>query len=253
MVSTDFETLGFSSREQRVYVALVETGKCSATSLSKRVRMPRATLYSVLDSLLEKGVISREPIRGSRLFLPNNLTSLKRIVDRETELLEAKKSAADELMRVLGPNFKNSKEVQPKLQFFEGQQNIENMLYEYLPIWRESYSRVSDYTLWGYQDHTFVESYRRWHDFMWATRQTEEKICLFSNSTDIEKELQLKIPNREVRLLPKGAHFSSSIWVYGDYIVMAVTGEKTHYAYHLKDPRFAGNLATIFSLLWNAV
>ena len=155
-------------------------------------------------------------------------------------------------MESLAPHFKASGHSPPKLQFFEGRKNIENMLYEDLPIWRESYGRTSNNTLWGYQDHLFVESYDAWHKFMWATRQPEERICLFSNAADVEKELRHKIKGREVRALPAGVQFSSSMWIYGDYIVMGVTRQKAHYVYQMKDPLFAGNLRTIFELLWNA-
>ncbi|MFN8389006.1 MAG: helix-turn-helix domain-containing protein [Bdellovibrionota bacterium] len=252
MLTKSFQTLGFGDKEQQVFLALVEAGKASATALSKQTKLPRATLYAVLETLLEKGVISRDPLRGSRLFIPNKLTAINRLVEQHREQLAEKEAAAADLIESLAQSFRKSEYAAPKLQFFEGRQNIENMLYEYWPVWRESYSRSSNYTLWGYQDHTFVESYRKWHLEMWASRGTEEKIRLFSNTADIEKELHHQIPHREVRALPKGVQFSSSMWIYGDYIVMAVTGKPTHYAYQIKDPLLAGNLRTIFELMWNA-
>lgn len=250
MLEHAFQTLGFSDKEQLVYRALVSSGKCSATALSKRVRIPRATLYAVLDSLVEKGVIAREPIRGSRLFVPNQLSALQRLVEKQKVELSEREQAVRHVIDLLGPHFRTSGTTPPKLLFFEGEKNIENMLYEYLPVWRESYSRVSDFTLWGYQDHTFVERYAQWHAYMWETRGPQEKIRLFSNSTDIEKELRRRVPRREVRPLPAGVQFSSSIWIYGEYIVMGVTRQTTHYAYQLRDPMFAGNLRSIFEHLW---
>ena len=108
MLTPAFEALGFTEKEQQVYVALVETGKCSATTLSKQVRIPRATLYAVLESLVQKGVISREPIRGSRLFIPNQLSALSRIVEQQKAQIVENEKAARAIRETLAPNLKAS-------------------------------------------------------------------------------------------------------------------------------------------------
>jgi hypothetical protein len=50
-----------------------------------------------------------------------------------------------------------------------------------------------------------------------------------------------------------GVKFSSSIWIYGGYIVMGITSQKPHYALQMKEPVFASNLRTVFELLWRSV
>ena len=252
MIENAFQRLGFSGKEQDVYLAIADLGKTSATILSKKTKIPRATLYAVLDGLIEKGVISREQKGGSSNFLVNSPNVFVRLVEQEKEEVQAKEKAALDLVDFLTPYLKSTHYSIPKLQIFEGKQNIENMLYDYLPRWRESYALTGSYTLWGYQDPTFVESYIEWHHYMWETRDPREKICLFSNSGNVEKELRHKIGQREVRPLPEGTRFSSSIWIYGDYIVMGVTRQKPHYAVQMHDSVFAANLRTIFELLWKA-
>lgn len=252
MLAKYFQEFGFNEKEEKVYLSLAELGKATAGVLSKKTNIPRATVYSVLESLSTKGVISQEQTRGTTLYVAGGPSVFLRLIETEREKLQEREKMAQELAEFLEPYFKGTQYSIPKLQFFEGRQNIENMLYDYLPIWRESYTKMKDFTLWGYQDHTFVEQYRKWHEFLWRTKNEKEKICLFSNPSDIEKELDHKIPNREVRPLPQGVQFSSSIWIYGEYIVMAITRQKPHYAFQLKDTVFASNLRTIFQLLWKA-
>ncbi len=247
-----FLQLGFSAKEQQIYLSLVEQGKATASALSKRTKIPRATLYGHLETLLSRGVITKEQKRGSSSFLVNNLSSLLRLVENEQEQLKMKAQAAKELTSLLSPVLKVAGYSPPKIQIFEGRKSIENMLYDHWPLWRESYYRYGDNTLWGYQDPTFVESYLKWHHYMWQDMSGRERICLFSNPANIEKELQHKIQNREVRALPASANFSSSIWIYGEYIVMGMTRQEPHYAVQLKDPIFAANLRTFFELLWSA-
>lgn len=247
-----FGQLGFQPKEQQVFLALVEHGKSSATQLSKRTKIPRATLYALLETLLHKGLISKEQKRGSSLYLVSSLEALPRLVETEREQLKVKEQAAKELCSFLSPVMKVAGYSPPKIQVYEGRKSIDSMLYDNLPLWRESYYRFGDNTLWGYQDPTFVESYLKWHHYMWQSMSGREKIRLFSNSANIEQELRHKIKGREVRALPAGAHFSSSIWIYGEYIVMGMTRQEPHYAVQLKDPIFASNLRTFFELLWGA-
>lgn len=252
LLANALEQLGFDDKEQAVYLALTDLGRVSPTVLSKRTHIPRATLYAVLESLSDKGVISREQGGRATFYLATNPVSLLRLVERERESVATKEAIATELVEYLLPLAHGKDHTIPKLQVFEGTTSIENMLYDYLPLWRESYSRLGNFTLWGYQDPTFVESYLKWHHHMWESRDPREKINLFSNAADVEQELSHQIPQREVRALPAGVVFRSSIWIYGDYIVLGMTRQKPHYAVQIKDEIFGSNLRTIFELLWKA-
>ena len=252
LLANALEQLGFDDKEQSVYLALTDLGRVSPTVLAKRTTIPRATLYAVLETLSEKGVVSREQSGRTTYYFASSPVSLLRLVERERESVKAKESVARELVDYLLPLAQGKDHAIPKLQIFEGATSIENMLYDYLPMWRESYARVGDFTLWGYQDPTFVESYIKWHHHMWETRDPREQINLFSNAADLEQELSHRIPRREVRALPAGVLFRSSIWIYGDYIVLGMTRQTPHYAVQIKDEIFGSNLRTIFELLWKA-
>lgn len=252
MLNELFARLGFTEKEFTVYLALAESGKSAATVLSKRTRIPRATLYAILESLTERGVITRENTSSTTLFRANGPESFTRMVQHQRDEVEERSRAAKQLGELLTPYMKETQYSIPKIQLYEGKPSIESMLYEYLPLWRESYGRVGNDTLWGYQDPTFVESYLRWHNHMWETRGPNERICLFSNREHLKEEVSRSIDRREVRALPAGIEFSSSIWIYGEYIVMGMTRSKPHWCVQMKDAVFSANLRAIFQLLWQA-
>lgn len=252
MIEELFGKLGYSPNETKIYSRLVECDKATASDLSKNTKIPRATVYTVLDSLIERGVVTHEKSGGKSFFVAAPPSALSREVEIQREVLDERSKIAKDLAKALTPHFRKVEHSIPRLNFVEGKRNIETLLYEYLPEWRRSTGEVGDFTLWGYQDHTFVEEYRRWHDHLWRTRSTKEKIYLFSNASNIEKELLHKVPMREVRALPEGTLFRSSIWLYGDYILIAMTRERPHFAIHIKNDIFAANLRAIFQLLWRA-
>ena len=64
--------LGFSQREAEVYLMLLRIGPSPASSLAQRVGMKRVTVYSVLDSLLARGLVTFEQEGGYRKYIPHD-------------------------------------------------------------------------------------------------------------------------------------------------------------------------------------
>ena len=124
------------------------------------------------------------------------------------------------------------------------------MLHARLPTWEQSMLR-EDRVLWGYQDHSFVQPYMSWLKWYWKRNEKwQVRIQLFSNQSDIETGLKNKVPLRTIRPFPAPFQFDSSIWVCGEYIIMLVTNQLPHFAFELRDARFARSLRSVFQLLW---
>lgn len=250
MIEEYFEQLGFTRNESSIFLALAEVGKSTASLLAKRVGIPRTTAYSVLESLVQKGVVSLEQKGSSTFYSCNKPVSLLRMIEEEQERVAEQVHVARQLVEMVGPYFKSRHFSIPKIQFFEGRQNVNNMLYDFSDAWRESVSAV-DYTWWGYQDHTFVEKYLPWLEHIWSTAPSQEMVKLLSNESQIEVDVKDKFPRRrQVKPVPEPFHFSSTIWILGEYILLIMTRQKPEYAFQMKDPVFAENLRTLFKMLW---
>ena len=123
------------------------------------------------------------------------------------------------------------------------------MLAEFLPDYFES-MRKYDNTLWGYQDHTFVEHHKDWLERYWGQKDNDHRISLFSNRSDIEGMLKHRVKNREIRVFAKDFQLSSTLWISGDYITLIMTRQLPHYAFQLYDILFAENLRRVFQAFW---
>lgn len=250
MYEAQFETLGFTRTEAVVYLSLAKSGRASAQAIARRVNLARTTVYSVLENLEAKGLAKREKKGQTTLFSANRPAAFLRLLESEREDLARKQQVARSLVDAIEPLFRNTGPLAPKLQIFQGQRAVENMLYDYVEAWRQG-MRETDLTWWGYQDHTFVEHYLRWLQDYWRVKNPAEKVQLISNDVALEKELRGQVPGREIRPVSTSLDFSSTIWVCGDYIILIVTREEPHSAYQLRDALFANNLRLIFSLLWS--
>ncbi len=244
-----FRQLGFHENEVKVYLSLAELGKASPALVAKRIGLPRTTVYSVLGNLSEKGLVSSEQQGRATYFSALPPSALARTLESERAKLKAKERTATELSALIEPLFRATNFSIPRTQFYEGRNAVENLLYEQSPHWRESILQ-HDKIWWGYQDHTLVEEYRTWLDWYWPSMLEGERIQLISNQAPIERKLKGKIPNRTIIRGSKGFHFSSTIWICGDYIILIMSKQDPHYAFQIRDPVFAANLREVFRMLW---
>ncbi len=241
--------LGFNATETKIYLLLLELGKSTANILSKRLGIPRTTVYSALGNLVTKGIVSEEKESSVTFFIIQSVNSLERMIENEKRELKSKEDSMKALLPQLQSLFQSTQYHVPRIQYFEGNKNVENMLYDFSKTWQEEVMKT-DKVWWGYQDHTFVESYMKWLQYYWEMKQPDEVVQLLSNASEVEKKLKGKIQNRDIRPVPSGYNFNSTIWVLGDCIVMIMTQQSPHYAFQIRDPLFAGNLRELFKMLW---
>jgi sugar-specific transcriptional regulator TrmB len=62
------EDMGFSPREAKVYLALLETGSSTITNIIKKSEVPSSKIYEVLDRLMQKGAVSYLKIGRAKHF-----------------------------------------------------------------------------------------------------------------------------------------------------------------------------------------
>lgn len=129
---------GMSAKESKIYLTILEMGNCSASTISRRSGVKRVTVYTVLQELIKKGVAFetvKNEVKYFSVINPDNLFSTF-----EQQYFQFKE---------LLPKFMSIKEQygdRPALQFFQGKQNVNQMLYDYSMIWAESISKYD--TTW---------------------------------------------------------------------------------------------------------
>lgn len=66
----ELKKLGFNEYEAKSYVSLVKQGPVTAYQVSKDSGIPRARIYDVLSSLVEKGIVLKEEINDTARYSP---------------------------------------------------------------------------------------------------------------------------------------------------------------------------------------
>lgn len=244
--------LGFSEKESALYLALAESGKTTATSLARKTKLSRSSVYFVLEALKTRGLVVAETKNKTTLFTAQHPSALGEEIRKERDGLKEKLQFAERLAEDLLPYFRSKQFHVPKLQFFEGRNAVKETLSRQEDRWHGSMLE-RDCTWWGFEDGSLWEQYRPWFEHLWKKFRTvrEEKlnVRVFTN-VPISDFLESKFPRTKLRPLPTGYKFSTTLWLMGDYVALISTREKPHYLYQLEDPALAENLRVIFRLLW---
>lgn len=92
-IMEEYEELGLTKNESKVYQALIEHGKLGSGDISKNSRVSYSKIYNVLDSLINKGLVKVVPEK-SKKFIPSSPESLIKLIEEKQKKLETAKEKA---------------------------------------------------------------------------------------------------------------------------------------------------------------
>lgn len=127
MIKQKLQELGFSEKEVRVYLALLELGSAVASDIAKKAGLKRSTAYVILESLAGRGLTSMVERRGVQLYSaapPEQLVQyLKGMASRYSGFADAAKELLPEFP---APSRGNTIST-PKVHFFKGGEGVKTV------------------------------------------------------------------------------------------------------------------------------
>lgn len=103
MLNDELKKLGFSRNLSLVYLKLIELGKVKAGELINQTRLQRSVVYSALDELLDRELISKVVNKGVAMFSANDSQYLieenKKRVQLSQEIAQKIKQGQEQAVR----------------------------------------------------------------------------------------------------------------------------------------------------------
>lgn len=246
-LNNDLEKIGFSEKEAIVYLAILRIGKTTPAKVSKITRLNRPTVYSVVKTLISKGVISGDLADKSLHIAPLPIESLNALIEKSKDEIKIKEKIVHEVIEELKVITAEKAYSVPKIRFVE-QGELNDFLYQNFQRWWKSVDNED--AMYGFQDHSFVENYKEWVEWGGDKLEgTEFKVRLFSNLSKIERDMKGKVPVRNIRFLDD-SQFTSTTWAIGDYLVMIYTRQAPFYLVEIHDAAIAQNMRDVFKTMW---
>jgi len=119
----ELQEIGLSEKEARVYLAALEIGRATAEQLAKQAKVVRPTAYVQLESLMQKGLMSRYEEGKKTYFAPESPAYLRHVFEKEQAALGAKKKGLESMLPDLVRMFEGAGE-RPVVRFYSGKEGI---------------------------------------------------------------------------------------------------------------------------------
>jgi sugar-specific transcriptional regulator TrmB len=233
---------GLSPRQTEVYIALLKLGKGTVAEVMREAKMNRTTGYSVLDSLVGKGLVTISGKEPKQEYVAESPDRLIEYLDREATEAHAR---AKEIKNLI-PELKSIHNVfgRPKVMFYEGEEGLERVYEDTLsshePI--RAYANVEDV-------HKTLPSYFPGYYKRRAGKGIAIRAIFPKNSSALDLTAHDKEEMRETALIPADKYyFSPEINIYDDKIMIASWKEKLGITIQSKE--IAEAMKSIFELAW---
>ncbi|MBI1974753.1 MAG: hypothetical protein HYS57_00135 [Parcubacteria group bacterium] len=126
----ELQKLGFSEKEARVYLALLELGSSRVQDIAQKAGIHRTTTYVILENLKKRGLATTLTKGKKEYFAPGAPESIASFLKNEGVELKEKVRAASQLLPRLAQLFATAEE-KPRVKFYEGKEGIKTMLKEF--------------------------------------------------------------------------------------------------------------------------
>lgn len=250
MVEKLLKEIGFSDKQIKVYLAILEKGKTTPTIISRITGINRSTVYSVAKDLKEKGIILEDLAGVQNYFVALPPEELNNFVNKEERAIKEKKEVVAQAIEKLKDFSKNTQYLIPKISFIY-EEDMEDFLYKQSSEWSRSIMERGGVWL-GFQDPSFVDKYAKWIDWFWKNCADSKLLLkLLTNKSEFEKRIMKNgYERRLVKFWGKKSNFTATIWVNGDYLIIINTNSRPNSLVQIHDPIVAHNLREIFINIW---
>lgn len=202
--------LGLSENEAKVYLAALNLGPSTILKIARAAETKRTTVYSVIESLKQKGLINIELKGWKKLFVAENPEKLDSIL--ENKRIELKDSLP-ELMAVY-----NLKGGEGFIKYYEGLEAVKSIYENILKDVNihDDYSVVSNMDDWLKLDKKFFL------DFIKRRAKLNINIRLLLQDSKVARDFKKaeKNYNEKVKILPKETSLTTNLIVIPKKVVI---------------------------------
>lgn len=235
------EQLGLSAREVDVYLASLRLGEASVGDVAHAVKLPRTTTSSVLDRLVQEGFLSAHVRRGKKIYW---IEDPHLVADKYRARLEV----AEALSARLHAEY-HSADKKPATEIAETPEAITNLIVkaiQEIPNGGEMLT-VDVPSAKHYQAVMSDELFEALSKQKVARGIRTRSLIPAGEQSHVRAESLAH--NIQVRVMPEGLRFETSLWVFGN---SAVLFSGTHsFAVRIAHRHTHESFASLFSFLWS--
>jgi predicted transcriptional regulator len=243
------QEIGFSDKEARVYAAMLTLGPQGVQEIAEQADVPRSTLYAVLASLTERGLVSQYDQDKRTVYTAEAPKKLLDLIAREVDALRSRQDTIATFIPALEALFR-AQPNKPVVRFYEGSEGLRSLrdhLSERMTDHHDVFIRLEPHIV-----RAGMEDQERRHRMLRYARRTRLLYVPDAGIPIPPLPDWFKPPLHEVRFshtIPFA--FEGEFGAY-DRLVYLVTGNPRLMACLIESESFAGLLRAMFEFAWAA-
>lgn len=224
--------LGFNANEATVYLSLLKNGLSSASDIAKGADINRSVCYSVLDSLVEKGLASSIVVEGVKQFdAVDPARLLSDLKEKEKKLKKALPTLA---------KLRNSRKASAKIEVLKGKKGV-------MFVFDDLVAQKQDYVVLGEEGKFQTALPIRFRQFLKQIVQKGMRERVLARKIAGTKLLKTK--NTSLKFVPEEYLSPSSTVIYGDKTATIVWADKP-ITILIDNKDVADSYRSYFELIW---
>jgi sugar-specific transcriptional regulator TrmB len=234
--------LGLSENESRVYMTSLSLGPASVLSIARATGIRRTTVYPVIDSLKNKGLM-RTNVEGLKKHFSAEHP------DKLQGMLELKKHSLTDCMPELLSLY-NLQGDESTIRFYEGLQAIQQLYMDTLNDTKpkDDYLVITNQDQWYYLDEEFSVKY--------IEKRAKKRISTRLLLTDSEIAQKHKRFERnfheEIKILPKETELDTDLLITPKRLVIFQT-KLPYTAIEIQAPSAIKMQRSLFEIIWTSI
>ncbi len=240
MIQEALKKYGLTDKETNVYLALLELGKARVQEIAKRVRLPRSTVYSVLEALEQRGLLTTYDEGKIKIFIAENP---KKIMHDMTERMKRLEDIYPDLKNL----FQTHKTL-PHIRYYEGKDALQDMYWEILnKKGLKEYSIIASEEEWQNLGSTFVKNFKKKR----ADAGIKTRMILEHSSVALARKAEEQTAFSEVKIIPPGFgwKFSAGCYIFKDRVIF-IAYKKDLVACEIISAEITQLMTMMFEFMW---
>lgn len=233
-----FSDIGLTKTEYAVYVELLKNNKILASGVIRRLKLHRATVYDVLNRLIEKGLASYIIINKKKYYLAVDPEKLNSIFFEHKKEFENKEKNIKAVVANLSKITKTPQDKDYVAEIYEGREGLKTVMQEILQTGKDFYTI-------GGEDLLFKDILPHYTKY-WAKER--ERLGIYAKKLLTEKKVSKWKYNIE-KQIPKEYGMPSSILIYGTKVVLIVSNNPIILVI-IENKNVSKTYLSYFNMLW---
>lgn len=233
--------LGLTDNETKVYLSILKNGKISATKIKQLTSIANSRVYSAIDSLISKGIITYEKHQAGRLYIAIDPKVL-------SEIMHEKLKKIEETIPIL-ESLKSKNKQETETAVFEGIKGFRNAM---LTMAEECPEKETIFII-GFSNQDYkneklakiLESVNRI-----SLKKKHRFKMILDNKENKFFESRKKEGLSEIKFVGNNFRSPAAIDIFKDRVYILLWSD-TPYAFAIKNKKIADSFKNYFDFLWD--